>query len=66
MFNHYYIQTITTKKYKDRKEIILTTQQPKNPRNICRAIMDMIYFAGKTKNLAFPAPSETTEANGAS
>ena len=24
--------------------------------------MDMIYFAGKSKNLAFPAPRETTEA----
>ena len=58
----YYTQEQRSKKYKDRKEIILTTQQPKNPQNICRSIMDMIYFAGKSKNLAFPAPRETTEA----
>ena len=58
----YYTQEQRSKKYKDRIEIILTTQQPENHQNICRSIMAMIYFAGKSKNLAFPAPRETTEA----
>ena len=37
----YYTQLQPNKKYKDRKELILTTQQPKNPQNICRSIMDI-------------------------